>query len=93
MGKLSIKRVTLTGEVTKIEFDKPCGKYMIKNFSDNDIYVSFDENFNEAEAAKIASNYGQVVIGNLNFDWTTNHKTNSIYIKGAGEVEVQQLCY
>ena len=95
MSKLSIKRVTLVENVeTAVTFNNVCGKYLVKNFTEGDIYVSFDANFNESEAVKIKSNYGQTVVGNEEYQWTENFKTSTIYIKGsAGEVEVQQLCY
>lgn len=95
--KLNLKRITLTGATTKVEFKEMCGKWLVKNFTDADIYVSFEAGSNgelvEADAVKIKSNYGQIVIGNEQYDYTNIFKTNAIYIKGTGEVEVQQLCF
>ena len=91
--KQQVKRVTLTGEVAEIEFVKLCGKYMVKNFSSSDIYVSFDETFTEENSVKIPAGYYQVVIANEWLGGIDVFKTSSIYIQGTGEVEVQQLCY
>lgn len=94
---LNLKRITLTGTTTKVEFKEVCDKWLVKNFTDADIYVSFeagsDGELVEANAVKIKSNYGQIVIGNEELQYTNLFKTNAIYIKGTGEVEVQQLCF
>lgn len=82
-----VKRVTLTGSVKIVEFVNSSPKYLIKNFSEGDIYVSFYAPFTNNEAIKIASKFGQEVVANERF----NPATNVIYINGTGEVEVQQL--
>lgn len=91
--KMNIKRVTLSGSVTKVEFDNLCRKWLVKNTTDSDIFVSFDENFKEDEAVKIASNFGQNVYVNDEPVFRDTCYTRAIYIKGTGEVEVQQICY
>lgn len=91
--KQQIQRVTLEGEITEVAFDNLCGKYLIKNFSDEPIYVSFDEEFTEANSTKIAAGFYQVVIANEWLGGLDVYKTKSIYINGTGEVEVQQLCF
>ena len=92
--KQQIERVTLTGtDFEEIEFTHICGKYMVKNFSDGDIYVSFDEDATEDNSVKIPAGYYQVVIANEYRGGLDIYKTKTIYIKGTGEVEVQQLCY
>jgi hypothetical protein len=94
---MNVKRITLTGTTTKIEFDDKCGKWLVKNFTDNDIFAAFEVGENneldESTSAKIKSNYGQVVINNERLQFNTIYETNAIYIKGTGEVEVQQLCF
>ncbi|MCQ2270978.1 MAG: hypothetical protein MJZ52_07120 [Bacteroidales bacterium] len=91
-NKLQVKRITLDGSTTTIEFPFDCGKYLIKNFSDADIYVSFDETFTHDNSVKIPAGYFQVVEGN---EWLGGEpfKTNEIYVEGTGEIEVQQLCF
>lgn len=89
---MNVKRVTLDGTVTKVQFPNVCGKWLVKNFTSGDVYASFDANMTEDNAVKIASNCGQVVVDNEFHDMDI-FKHNSIYIKGTGEVEVQQICY
>jgi len=94
MGKLQVKRITLTDDsaFTEIEFDFVCGKYMIKNFSDNDLFVSFDQDATDDDSIKIPAGYYQECIAN---EWLGGEpfKTSNIYVKGSGEIEVQQLCF
>lgn len=91
---MSVKRVTLTGsDFEEVEFDKLCGRYLVKNFAEDDIYVSFDEDATEDTSVKIPAGYFQEVIANEHLGGLDAYKTSSIYIEGTGEVEVQQLCY
>ena len=90
---MQVKRITLTGATKEVAFDTLCGKWLVKNFTSGSIYVSYDANLVEANAIKIASGYGQVIVNNEYRDWDDKTKSNKIYIKGTGEVEVQQLCY
>lgn len=91
--ELSLQRITLTGSIKPVTFNNICGKWLIKNFTSSDIYVSFESNLVESKAVKIASGHGQVIVINEYYSWDDNLKSNTIYIKGTGEVEVQQLCY
>lgn len=91
--KQQVKRVNLSGGITKVSFDHVCGDYLVKNFSDNDVYVSFENNTADNEAIKIPAKCYQVVVIDY---WLGGHecyKSKDIYIKGTGEVEVQQLCW
>lgn len=90
---LQVKRVTLIGITQAVEFDTVCGKWLVKNFTSGDIYVSLNEPLVEANAIKIASGYGQVITTNEHFAWSDDYKSKKIYVKGTGEIEVQQLCY
>lgn len=92
--KQQVKRLQLTGNTyEEFLFDKNCGKFLVKNFSNNPIYVSFDNSVQDDEAIKIAGGSFQVVIANEYFGVGDYYRTNKIYIKGTGEVEVQQLCF
>lgn len=95
MAKMQVKRITLTDSTTfeEIEFENICGRYIVKNFTSGDIYVSFDEDATEDDSIKIPSGYFQEVIANEYLGGLDLYKTTSIYVKGAGEIEVQQLCY
>lgn len=83
-------RETLNGETKKITMPSPSGRWLVKNFSDNNIFVSFEKDVNEANSIKIAPNMYQVCIINER-NGAGQEKSDSIYIKGTGEVEVQQL--
>lgn len=91
--KLNLKRVTLSGSTEAVTFDNICRKYLVKNFTSGDIYVSFDSNLVEDNSIKIAAGMGQVCLINEHYERSLAVRTNTIYIKGSGEVEVQQLCY
>lgn len=90
-NKQQVKRVTVSG-LTEIQFDRYCGKYLVKNYSAGDIYVSFKENATTADSIRIASNMGQLCEINEQGGLNGQDKADSIFvISGAGEVEVQQL--
>lgn len=92
--KQQVKRVTLAGTGFQgIAFDRLSGEYMVKNFSNSEIYVSFDAEATEANSVKIPSNFYQVVVSNEAFGGPSKFKTKTLYVKGTGEVEVQQICY
>ena len=55
-----VQRVTLNGAATPVNFAYPCGKYLVKNYSSGDIYVSFESTCNPATSIRIVSGYGQV---------------------------------
>ena len=55
-----VQRVTLSGTVTPVTFKAPSGKYLVKNYSSGDVYVSFESTCNPATSIRIVSGYGQV---------------------------------
>ena len=59
--KQQVQRKTLTGNWTAFEFDYKCRSYFVKNYSDDDIYVSFENNDDEDESFKIKSGIGEEV--------------------------------
>lgn len=88
--KQSVKRVILEGGgQTKVEFDNPSSQYLVKNFSDEDIFVSFEEGTEDDESIKITKDYAQLCV--INAYSGQSAFTKEIFIKGTGEVEVQQL--
>lgn len=89
--KQSVKRLTLTGEWTEFVFDKNAKYYYVKNFTEDDIFVSFEENDQEDESFKIKSGVGEEVSISSYALEVPAYLTNKIYVKGTGEVEVQQL--
>lgn len=54
-----VQRVTLAGKATAVTFPYPSGKYLVKNFSSGDVYVSFESTVAPASSIKITSGYGQ----------------------------------
>ena len=77
-------RKTLSGAYVEFEFDKKVSNYFVKNFTNSFVLATFDPEKIDADAFKIPSQIGEEV--QMPFG-----KSNKIYIKGTGEVEVQQL--
>lgn len=91
--KQQVKRINLTGtDFNAINFTNVSGVYMVKNFSENDIYVSFDANATDDDSIKIPANFYQIVGSYETYSGAVVFKTKTLYVKGNGEVEVQQLC-
>lgn len=91
--KQSVKRLTLTGEWTEFTFTKKAKRYFVKNFTEGDIYVSFENNDLEAESFKIAAGHGEEVAISYGGVNARQFMVNTVYVKGTGEVEVEQLDY
>ena len=89
--KQSVKRVILTGDWEEIEFNHKARVYFVKNFTDDDIFVSFSNDEIEDEAFKIKSGIGEEVAITYNLNNSREVETDKIYVKGTGEVEIQQL--
>ena len=87
----NVKRVTLAGGWTEITFNGQARYFFVKNYSDSDIYVSFEENDTEATSVKIASKMAEEVAPTFKYTGRTELNASKIYIKGTGEVEVQAL--
>ena len=89
-----VKRVALTGEAMTVTFSGSfSGQYLVKNFSQGDIYVSFGLPIDTQTSIKIPTMCGQRCVINENGGANGQVKVNSIYIQGSGEVEVQQLWF
>lgn len=88
-----VQRVTLAGKATAVTFPYPSGKYLVKNYSSGDIYVSFESTCNPATSIRIASGYGQLCEINERGGAAGQEKAKTIYVNGTGEVEVQQLWF
>ena len=81
--KLRIARETLAGTKQEFEFQHEGEEYIVKNFSDGNMYVSFEETATDDESIKISADKAQIC--------TCGAEVKKIYVKGTGEVEVQQL--
>ena len=83
-----IKKV-LTGASEAFTFDEPVTKFLVKNFTDSDIFVGFEEitNENKGSTVKILTKMSEIILDNeFNPD---GHK--SVYVLGTGAVEVQAV--
>ena len=91
--KQSVKRKTLTGNWEEYKFDRKAKRFFVKNYTSGDIYVSFANNDDEAESFKIKTGMGEEVAITYNDLLGAENVVDSIYVKGTGEVEVEQLDY
>ena len=91
-------RKELDGTVEAFEFSgtsaggksldtKSC-RFLVKNFTENAIYVDFEEFEDEDDAIKIPANTAQVCLCQ---ERGVQELTDTIYVLGTGEVEVQAL--
>ena len=88
---LNVLRQTLAGTSTEFEFSVKGRKFLVKNLSDADIYVNFEDitNDNEDTSILIPSKVAQVVLMNE----ISHFGFDKIYVKGTGDVEVQVVSY
>lgn len=91
--KQAVKRLTLTGEWTEYKFAKKALRYFVKNFTDGDILATFENDEVENEAYKIKKGVGEEVAISYGGVNARQFAVDTIYIKGTGEVEVEQLDY
>lgn len=83
--KLNVLSKTLAGSKVSFKFDSVSNKYIVKNFSENTAYVSFDESASvKSGTVRIPAGMGQVVE-------SIGVGTDTVYVNGTGDVEVQQL--
>lgn len=87
----AVLRKTLTGDWTEFAFAKKGRFYFVKNFTDSDIFVSFENGTAEENSIKIKSNSGEEV--SISYDAIDRdiYYADKIYVKGTGEVEVQSI--
>ena len=88
---LNVLRQTLDGSSTEFEFSVKGRKFLVKNLSNADIYVNFEDitNDNEDTSILIPSQVAQVVLMNE----ISHFGFSKIYVKGTGDVEVQVVSY
>lgn len=86
--KLNVLTKTLTGSKTSYVFGTKSNRYVVKNFTDNAITVAFDDDATATDGSvSIPSGMGQVV----ECQGTAPFGTDTVYVTGTGDVEVQQL--
>lgn len=89
--KQQLKRLTVTTQA-QVNFRYQAKSYFVKNFTEGDIYVSFEAitNNDYSECYKIKSGIAEeVYIARTGI--SNKYLTDTIYIYGNGEVEIQQL--
>lgn len=85
--KQKVLRQTLSGSFTPFTFDVASCSFFVKNFSDDDAYVSLENDTPDAECWKIPSMMAEEVYYNKNI----GYYPKTIYVKATGEVEVEAL--
>lgn len=85
----NVKRIMLDGNWTTITFHAKNRYFFVKNFTDANVYVSFIEDDEENSSIKITKGMGEIVA--KAFISGANTLTNTIYVKGTGEVEIQAM--
>ena len=91
MKQKVIRRTLSEGGWEAFTFKGKSRFYLVKNFSGVDILVTFDTTADDSECVKIKSGMGESVAINSGGIEKEEYFTDTIYIKGSGEVEVQQL--
>ena len=86
--KQAVIRKTLTGDWTAFTFDRKAQFFFVKNFTEDVIYVSFESGTNTNACIKINSGMGEECFISLGGSMG-EYFTDTIYVKGTGEVEVQ----
>ena len=87
-------RKTLTGSSQEYDFGNPGMQFLVKNLSDGDVYVNFEDitNDNTAASALIPKETAQVIVTNTGYP---KKEFAQIYVKGAGtgDVEIQMILW
>lgn len=92
--KQQVIRQTLSSATwTAFEFNIPCRSFFVKNFTDGDIFVSFEQEENTNTSFKIPSMFAEEVYISDKDEVNTNWIKSTIYVYSAngGEVEVEEL--
>lgn len=89
--KQSVKRKILTGGWTEFKFEHKAKRFFVKNYTSGDIYVSFVDDDSDDESFKITTGIGEEVAITYDILLGAENVVDKIYVKGSGEVEVQQL--
>lgn len=86
-----VKRVTLSGDWVKVAFDGiACSSWFVKNFSDNNVYVSLCECIRNTDACFcVPSMIAEEIFASTEMD----ARTDGIWINGSGDVEVEAISW
>ena len=94
MAKIKlIRQPTVAGTKQIYEFDIEKGfRFLVKNLTDDDIFVAFDENATEDEMILIPSECAQVVMVHENIELKNGSNTVVILPKATSEKGVEVQC-
>ena len=87
---MKVIREPLTANTQKnFKFDVKGYKFIVKNFTEDDIYVSLDSDVNKSEAIKIPAGVAQECY--IHEVWNLKYATDTVRVLALadGEVEVQ----
>ena len=97
--KQQVSRKTLTGDWKAFAFPYKARRFFVKNYGENPIYVSFESGTAESASFKIMAGVGEEVAisyhggyGEIGAAYkVSDFYTDTVYVKGTGEVEVQEV--
>lgn len=89
--KQALLRKVLTGDWEEFTFSKKGRFYLVKNLSEGDIFVSFENEDLEEESFKIKAGETEKVAISWDSIDREIYYVKSLYVKGTGEVEVRSL--
>lgn len=94
MEDLKIIRKEINANTTEhFEFDINGFEYLVKNFSESDIYVAFKETNDTDEMIKIPAECDRICLINKSTALDNSSKDVYVFTEDGGEVEVQCVKY
>lgn len=90
---MEILRKTLDGAVTEFDFGNvKSERFLVVNFSQGNMFASFDEDLDESKSAKIAAGMGRIILDSARtIGGIEQYRHSKVYVKGTGECEVQAI--
>ena len=89
-----IRKNIVANEANKFEFDVEGFEFLVKNFTNGDIYVAYENTTDTDEMSKIPSMGGLVFLRNKSTGSTGSGNSSDVvyvYSTSSGEVEIQCL--
>lgn len=94
MRKIKLIRKNIKASTTEhFEFDVNGFEYLVKNFNDFDIYVSFESTNDTSKMIKIPAETSQICVINKSKAYDFYSQDVYVYADTAGEVEIQCIKY
>lgn len=91
MSGITSKIIELDGSTQTVKFDNKAPYFSVKNFSDEEIYVSFESPTQDDKTVIIPKNFGSIVFSNVPKLYLANDEHDTIYIMGTGSGMVEVL--